>query len=803
MSQLARSKRPSRLRPTAALRGICATTLALTATACGDDSTETAPKDCFELADGSCVKETFENPKTLEPNADGVYELQLQPTEFLLDGKRHCGRGYNGQYPGPTIDTKAAKPGEQRKVRVNLRNGFSKNDYQPVSDDAEEVCTCTDTESGESCASHGHGGSSTCQCTNTEGAICHVFDFNTTNLHFHGSHVRPDYAAGGGCEETDELGCRTCSGDSLGVRECFHSDNVLSRVGPGEGVQHRYDLDEDGLHHAGLSWYHPHIHGTTAIQVAGGAAGAWIVRGPLDEIPGIKNARERVMVLTTPPTNYTPLADDETCDEDHITFNKFATLNATPNGVNPQANLVNGMRRPRLVMPPGQIERWRIVDASFLDEAQLVIFKGKDSNCEELDLAAGPVPLTQIGRDGLALPKPADGKDWPFAPPYMFLSSGYRVEALLDGSKLSHGDTLCVMSARALQEDTTGTTPGLVGTLEPPTAEELLKAAGNGDLLAIVNVTNAAGTPSETEMPDLTLVAAESPSMMLQNGQTDALAKCEEIRAVSDLNLIDQLSALWLLFYNTEGLDKCGFEDHSINAKNFESTDREKYPYDRVLTKGAVDHWRVVSGFDGHPFHIHINPFLVCPLPPAGSPDPNAVGRLFEPPFAHWRDTYLVNLNRTGDFLTEYRAFTGDFVYHCHKLTHEDHGMMELLRICDPETEACDQLCDGQPCNWNTCAPGDDNCERGLVATKCLLDPLGYCPEAALRCTTCDSEQSCPAEAHCSEEPGLDDLTRCVPGCLTPEDCAITDTCNAGSCEPAPCGPPCMPPQMCIHGSCE
>jgi L-ascorbate oxidase len=75
-----------------------------------------------------------------------------------------------------------------------------------------------------------------------------------------------------------------------------------------------------------------------------------------------------------------------------------------------------------------------------------------------------------------------------------------------------------------------------------------------------------------------------------------------------------------------------------------------------------------MSGFDGHPFHIHINPFVVCPLPPR-TRRPNAKSRLFEPPFAHWRDTYLVNLDRMADVVTEYRGFTGDYVYHCHKLT--------------------------------------------------------------------------------------------------------------------------------------
>lgn len=730
-------------------------------------------RSCTRLADGSCVEETFRNPPVLEPDANGVYQLELKPTEFSFQGQRHCGRGYNGLYPGPTIEVARATDGEQRHVRVDLRNRFTESDYRSVSESDDDICTCTDTVTGEACMTNAHAShdfahgtaaaaaADTCKCTDGDGNTCHVYDFNVTNLHMHGLHVRPDYASGGGCTEHDGLSCRTCNDDrSSGARECFFADDVLSHVGHAQGVQHRYDLDEDGTHTAGLSWYHPHIHGTTAIQVGGGAAGAYIVRGDLDEIPGVKNAKERVMVITTPPTTYTPLADGEPCDEHHITFDDFATLNATP-GSNPQANLINGLERPRLLMPPGQIERWRILDASFLDEAQIALFRGRDADCTTLDLAAGPVALTQIGRDGIPLAKPADGKDWPFAPPYVFLSSGYRVEALLDGSRLADGDTLCLMSARALQQDQTGTTSEPVGRTTTPTQQQILTEISNGDLIAIVNVTAAAGTPTETRMPDLATVAAQSPSMLLQNGKTDALARCAVAERVTDVDQLDQLSALWMVFYNTSTLDQCGFDDHNINAKNFESTDRTRHPYDRVMTKGSVEHWRVTSGFDGHPFHIHINPFVACPLPPDGSPSPNAKGRLFEPPFAHWRDTYLVNLDRQADFVTEYRAFSGTYVTHCHKLTHEDHGMMELIHVCDPEQEDCDTLCDGGPCDWNFCAADDDDCNRRLLATKCLFK-AEYCAEAALRCTPCGDGQSCPADASCAAA-GSDGVSRCVP----------------------------------------
>jgi hypothetical protein len=74
---------------------------------------------------------------------------------------------------------------------------------------------------------------------------------NTTNLHTHGLHVSP----------------------ALG------SDDVMDvRIAPGESFSYTYRIPDD--HAAGTFWYHPHFEGSTALQVAGGAAGALIVRDP-------------------------------------------------------------------------------------------------------------------------------------------------------------------------------------------------------------------------------------------------------------------------------------------------------------------------------------------------------------------------------------------------------------------------------------------------------------------------------------------------------------------------------------------
>ena len=92
---------------------------------------------------------------------------------------------------------------------------------------------------------------------------------------------------------------------------------------------------------------------------------------------------------------------------------------------------------------------------------------------------------------------------------------------------------------------------------------------------------------------------------------------------------------------------------------------------------GALEEWTIhnTSNSD-HPYHQHINPFLVTHI--NGTPLP----------VPEWRDTILVpgktNANPVGSVTLRMRyhpAITGTFVAHCHIITHEDVGMMQELRI--------------------------------------------------------------------------------------------------------------------------
>lgn len=711
-----------------------------------DDATEdttpdTNPTDCFELADGSCVEATFANPPVLEPNVDGVYELEFGASEILLDGERHCLRTYNGVYPGPTIETGANDGETERSVRVDLINTFETSNDQNI--DGEE-CTCVDGDGASCSPSHGGCEHTECTCTNTDGEECHVTDFNTTNLHAHGSHVRPDYSRGEDCEATtgdngESIECRRCAVDVCDEDaevSCYFADDVISTAGPTHGAQYRWDIDEDGTHHDGLQWYHPHIHGTTALQVASGAAGAWIVRGEVDEVAGMAEARERVFVYTMPPNGedgIEPLEDGEECTADTLTLDDYEILHAS----DAQRYFVNGQPHARLVTAPGQVERWRFLHAGHLEEVFWMLAKGTDSDCGGWDIDDS-LPLTQYARDGVVMPRPEDGAGWPFAPDYFFMSPGYRVESLFDGGETEHGDTYCLLVTRVIRENRRVT--GL------PNDESIRQwFEDDGNLVLTVNITDDAGPATSTTMPDLEALAELAPSLELQG--VSIADRCAAAKVIEEPAEIEQLAILQVGF--AEEVDACDCPNHNINCRNFDETDREVYPVDRVLRVGEVDHWRIITSFDGHPFHIHTNPFIACPLD-----EDDEVSEDYEPPFAHWRDTYQTNLDREVDLITEYRAFGGYFVQHCHKLTHEDAGMMELVRLCESE-EDCG------PYGWRYCAEGDADCERALAATECHIET--------------DEVAACIAS-----------LDECRPALGPGEPCETNEECDSGTCTDPP-----------------
>lgn len=432
--------------------------------------------------------------------------------------------------------------------------------------------------------------------------------FNTTNVHYHGLHVSPN-----------------------GI-----SDNVLINVGPRQTQEYEVNIPKD--HTSGTYWYHPHRHGSTAGDVASGMSGALIIEGGLDDLPEVKAAKERVMVLNQIPyvmedikagSKATGAAKQQGVVEERDADDTFAPGAWAQMG---RYTTINGIALPIIRMRPGQVERWRLVDSGLREtiRAKIVPLPKSPST-----VVLPPIPLNEIAVDGLALGK-IIAKDaielWP----------GYRSDVLVKAP--------AVKGEYMLIDDSIPSTSTISGTDKPM------------NFMAHIIID---GEPMDMKLP------------------ADDQMKGLRLPSIKDSEITGQQSAKYGIITAGNGIA------FTIDRKAFDMETA------RVLRIGDVDEWTLTSvndvagGFVTHPFHIHVNPFEVTSiqapaLDSAGKPimkDGNYVltEQLTNGPV--WRDTVKIPGNGVVKMRTKYTDFIGTFVQHCHILDHEDQGMMQLIDI--------------------------------------------------------------------------------------------------------------------------
>lgn len=233
-----------------------------------------------------------------------------------------------------------------------------------------------------------------------------------TNLHTHGLQVSPE-------------------GDG---------DNVFVAVDPGEDRTYVYDIPAD--HRSGLFWYHPHAHHTVARQVAGGLAGAIVVVDEVDDAPELAGSNERIWVLADPPIGTSPEVLDVSAMEQMA-------------GREGDAVLVNGVLTPEVAARVGEVERWRMVNASASRYYRLAV------NDHDLHV---------IATDGGRLPAPVTATE-------VLLAPGERAELLIAPSAAGR------FAVRSLPYDRGGMGMGGMGG-SSGTAETTIAtmiATGTGD----------------------------------------------------------------------------------------------------------------------------------------------------------------------------------------------------------------------------------------------------------------------------------------------------------------------------------
>jgi len=164
----------------------------------------------------------------------------------------------------------------------------------------------------------------------------------------------------------------------LQVSPTGNGDNPFLVVGPGTQLDFEFQLPD--AHPPGTFWYHPHLHEHAADQVFGGLYGAIVVADD------VTVTRERVMVISD-----ISLTGDGSVRRP-IPAERMA-------GREGELVLVNGQHQPRLTARPGEVERWRIVNACTSRYLDLAI---DGPGIQVLAMDAQRTPLQAAGRVLLA-----------------------------------------------------------------------------------------------------------------------------------------------------------------------------------------------------------------------------------------------------------------------------------------------------------------------------------------------------------------------------------------------------------------
>jgi FtsP/CotA-like multicopper oxidase with cupredoxin domain len=554
-------------------------------------------------------------------------------------------------------------------------------------------------------------------CTAHGGDVNKPHCFNGTNLHSHGLWVSP-------------------SGNS---------DNVLLSINPGVDFEYIYNLPLD--HPAGTFWYHSHRHGSTALQVSSGMAGALIVRG--DRLPTptttgdidviLKNAdltgmEDRTLVLqqiqyacldaqgrVKVQTAQNPLRIVAwVCDENDVgVIEKYGYPNngGVPGGVgfgpgnwdeSGRFTTINGLVRPTFQARAGRPERWRLIHGGVRDTITLGFRKRKPNAPVVTALAARDgarfieenctgdlLSYQQIAADGLTMGQAR-------AVPTSTLQPGYRYDALV---VFPEAGDYCVVNESA---------PAGGSVSRQPTTRQLLGMVEVGPGTPVTNTTGALqDLLSAVALRILPADVRDKVAAELRDG-----LKFTSFIPHPDIAPGEVTGKQELVFFIKIPPVTFGVGNKAIDPQNFNPADPSQFnplPYDpnridRVLKLGGVDEWTLQSGFVSHPFHIHVNPFQIVSITDPSGKDvslPGAVdnaGGTADPQYPGlrgvWKDTIWIKdlIENPADFpsklatsmytikmRTRYQRYIGEFVLHCHILDHEDQGMMQNVEIQIPD----------------------------------------------------------------------------------------------------------------------
>jgi len=505
--------------------------------------------------------------------------LQCLYSYHTINAQRVWLRTYNSALVGPVI---SVRPGDTLNIR--LVNNLPKS------------------------------GTTACPDMDHKGMNNAPVGVDTTNLHMHGFHVSP-------------------SG---------HSDNVFVQVCPDGGCfDYKYEIPAN--HPTGTMWYHPHKHGSAAVQVANGMSGALIVRGPIDDFYASKGIEEKILVFQQIP--FSKKANGQYTSE-------WCDVNGCDGNPAPEPfTLINGQLAPTIRLEAGKVYLWRMIHGGISETIPVSIVSQNGLGANQ--------PYYRVAVDGLTTGTVDKMTAVDLAP-------GNRNDILV---KLTAGTYQlrkpAVPRSKALNQTQTETAQVLATVIVAPSPAD-------------------APIPSAEDfqpfVPHLPSFDGNLPVRPLQMGYADlpnykghwhfctSATDCEPYNPDNPLLVVLGTSEQWQVL-NTDSYLAHPFHIH-VNPFKV-----EKIEYDEAWVKYYDD-----------PRNKQYNPITKVPINPLEYV---------------WRDTILIYPCQKVTFNTKFEDFAGCFVMHCHILKHEDQGMMKQVEIlpsqgakpdCGPMPEGCAPL---------------------------------------------------------------------------------------------------------------
>lgn len=427
---------------------------------------------------------------------------------------------------------------------------------------------------------------------------------NTTNIHYHGFHVTPDGTG----------------------------DNVLLEIGPDSTWQFAFRVPMDQS--PGTHWYHPHKHGSVAIEVTNGMSGAFeIVGGGLDSLTQANHIREHL-----------------------VGVQQVDSMVNLIGSTGPGVKLVNGQADPVIIMRPREVQRWRIVNENVSQSTTYkVLFPATDLTAPK---------MYDIARDGVQY-APSNYSTVPDTS--LILGPGNRLDVFVQAP----ADTGTHLFRAVIAANTRG-------QRELPQ----LRANARGGTQTLLRVRVVAdGTPVQTQLPQAlpplpgflgnlavpatpaaTVVFTDSgpqggvgPAFYLGNG-ANPYQRFNPGTPFIQMPL--GATQLWVVQNTTQNALSHPFHIHinpfQVVRVSYGPTDPNAALFQQLATAAGKD-----------PIWLDVIPLPV--------PYTNAAG---------------VTVPGEVQIVQQYTDFTGTFVMHCHILGHEERGMMQLLQIVAPTSMA-------------------------------------------------------------------------------------------------------------------